>query len=40
MPFYYKLFYSKIISMSFLNITISHSSTLYDFLGEVVKLKL
>ena len=38
-PFYYKIFYYKIISMSFCNITISHPSTLYDILGEVFKLK-
>ena len=36
-PFYYKIFYYKIISMSFF--TISHSSTLYDNLGELFKVK-
>ena len=40
-PFsYYKIFYCKIISMWFCNITISHSSIPYDILGETFKLKL
>ena len=34
------LFYYKIISMSFCNITISHSSTPCDILGKIFKLKL
>ena len=38
--FYYKLFYYNIISISFCNITISHSSLPYDTLGEMFKLKL
>ena len=38
--FYYKLFYFKVISMSFCNITISHSSTPCDILGEMFKWKL
>ena len=37
--FYYKIFYYKIISMSFCNITISYWSTPYDILGEMFKLK-
>ena len=39
-PFYYKNFYFKIISMYFCNITISHSSTPYDIVGEMFKIKL
>ena len=39
-PFYYKIFYYKIISMLFCNITISLSSTPYDILGKMFKLKL
>ena len=39
-PFYYEIFYYKIISMYFCNITISHSSTPYDIVGEMFKLKL
>ena len=38
--FYYKIFYYKIISVQFCNITISHSSTSYDILGEMFKIKL
>ena len=38
-PFYYKIFYYKIISMYFCNITISYSSIPYDILGEIFKLK-
>ena len=34
------LFYYKIISMWFCNVTISLSSTPYDILGEMFKLKL
>ena len=34
------LVYYKTISMQFCNITISHSSTPYDILGEMFKLKL
>ena len=35
-----KILYYKIISMWFCNITISYSSTPYDILGEMFKLKL
>ena len=38
--FYYKIFYYKIITMLFCNITISYSSTPYDTLGEMFKWKL
>ena len=38
-PFCYKIFYYKIISMSFCNIPTSHSSTPYHTLGEMLKLK-
>ena len=34
-PFYY-----KIISMEFCNMTVSHSSTPYDILGEMFRVKL
>ena len=37
-PFYYKIFYHKVISMSFYNI--SYLSTPYDILDEIFKLKL
>ena len=37
--FYRNLIYYKIISMYFCNITISHSSTPYDVLGLMFKLK-
>ena len=37
---YYKLFSYKIISMQFCNITISQSSSPYDILGKMFKLKL
>ena len=39
-PFYYKIFYYQIISMSFCNITISHSSTPHGIVGEMFTLKL
>ena len=38
--FHYNIFYYKIISMWFCDITISHSSIPYSILGEVFKLKL
>ena len=39
-PFYCKIFYYKLISMEFYNVTRVHSSTPYDILGEMFKLKL
>ena len=39
-PFYDKIFYYKIMSMSSRNTTVSHSSTPCDNLGEAFKLKL
>ena len=39
-PFCYRIFYYEIISMWFCNVTTSHSSTPYDILGEMFKLKL
>ena len=36
--YYIKIFYYQIISMWFRNITISHSSTTYDTLGDMFKL--
>ena len=36
--FYYKIYYYKIISMSFCNITLAHSSIPNDILGEMFKL--
>ena len=38
--FKYNIFYYKIMSMSFCNITISYSSKPYVILGEMFKLKL
>ena len=39
-PFLLQIFYNKIIGMQFCNIIISYSSTPYNILGEVFKLKL
>ena len=36
--FYYQIFYHKVISMSFCNITTSRSSTPDDILGEVFRV--
>ena len=38
--FYYKIFFYKITNMPFCNIAISHSSTPYDTVGKMFKLKL